>query len=70
LAEARERPPESGARRWEYPPAARAMAQAPAHHTLFGACTMKNPLDTVSGTIWAGLILTVLLWILVDGILF
>jgi hypothetical protein len=27
---------------------------------------MKNPLDTVSGTIWAGLIITVVLWIIVD----
>ena len=31
---------------------------------------MKNPLDSVSGTIWAGLIITVVLWILVDGVLF
>lgn len=28
---------------------------------------MKNPLDSVSGTIWAGLIITVVLWLIVDG---
>jgi len=31
---------------------------------------MKNPLDSISGTIWAGIIITVVLWIIVDGILF
>jgi hypothetical protein len=31
---------------------------------------MKNPLDSVSGTIWTGLIITVVLWILVDGVMF
>jgi hypothetical protein len=31
---------------------------------------MKNPLDTISGTIWSGLILTLVLWIVVDGIIF
>ncbi len=31
---------------------------------------MKNPLDSVSGTIWAGIIITVVLWVIVDGILF
>lgn len=31
---------------------------------------MKNPLDSVSGTIWAGVIITVVLWILVDGVMF
>lgn len=31
---------------------------------------MKNPLDSVSGTIWAGVIITVALWFLVDGFLF
>lgn len=31
---------------------------------------MKNPLDSVSGTIWAGIIITVVLWIIVDFIVF
>jgi hypothetical protein len=31
---------------------------------------MKNPLDSISGTIWSGLILTLVLWIVVDGIIF
>ena len=31
---------------------------------------MKNPLDSISGTLWAGIVITVVLWILVDGILF
>ena len=29
---------------------------------------MKNPLDSVSGTITAGLILTVVLWLIVEQI--
>ncbi len=31
---------------------------------------MKNPLDSVSGTIWAGVIITLVLWIIVDGFIF
>ncbi len=31
---------------------------------------MKNPLDSVSGTIWAGVIITIVLWIIVDGFIF
>jgi hypothetical protein len=27
---------------------------------------MKNPLDSISGTIWAGVIITLVLWIVVD----
>jgi len=40
------------------------------HRTHTGQATMKNPLDSISGTIWAGIVITVVLWILVDGILF
>jgi hypothetical protein len=32
--------------------------------------TMKNPLDTVKGTLWAGFILTAVLWLIVDVIIF
>jgi hypothetical protein len=28
---------------------------------------MKNPLDTVKGTITAGVILTIVLWLIVEG---
>ncbi len=31
---------------------------------------MKNPLDSISGTIWAGVIITIVLWIIVDGFIF
>ena len=31
---------------------------------------MKNPLDTVKGTLWAGFILTAVLWFIVDVIIF
>lgn len=31
---------------------------------------MKNPLDTVKGTLWAGFALTVVLWFIVDIIIF
>ena len=31
---------------------------------------MKNPLDSVSGTIWAGIVITVVLWLLVDVVVF
>jgi hypothetical protein len=31
---------------------------------------MKNPLDTVKGALWSGFILTLVLWIVVDVILF
>ena len=31
---------------------------------------MKNPLDSISGTIWAGVIITIALWIIVDGFIF
>jgi hypothetical protein len=31
---------------------------------------MKNPLDTVKGTLWAGFILTLVLWFIVDVIIF
>jgi hypothetical protein len=31
---------------------------------------MKNPLDTLKGTIWAGVIITLVLWLIVDGLMF
>ena len=31
---------------------------------------MKNPLDSIPGTIWSGIIITVVLWLIVDGVLF
>jgi len=31
---------------------------------------MKNPLDTLRGTIWAGVIITLVLWLIVDGLMF
>ena len=31
---------------------------------------MKNPLDSISGTIWSGIIITVVLWLIVDGVMF
>jgi hypothetical protein len=31
---------------------------------------MKNPLDTPKGTIWAGVIITLVLWLIVDGLMF
>ncbi len=31
---------------------------------------MKNPLDTVKGTLWAGFLLTAVFWIIFEFILF
>ena len=31
---------------------------------------MKNPLDTVKGTLWAGFILTFVLWAIIDIVIF
>jgi hypothetical protein len=31
---------------------------------------MKNPLDTISGTIWSGFILTLVLYLIVDYMIF
>jgi hypothetical protein len=31
---------------------------------------MKNPLDSISGTIWAGVIITIVLWFIVGVLWF
>ena len=31
---------------------------------------MKNPLETVKGTLWSGFLLTLVLWIIFDFVLF
>jgi len=31
---------------------------------------MKNPLDTIKGTVWTGIVITLVLWLIVDGLMF
>jgi hypothetical protein len=42
----------------------------PANERSEETAIMKNPLDSISGTIWSGVIITIVLWIIVGVLWF